>query len=139
MTMHCEEGRATILGMFDQVVHSTDRADLDAHVANCSACTEFVAQQERLDRRLTASVLTPPMNPYFRQRLRARTSHEDRSRRLDPLPDIVHFATCGAATVVCASVLPVDTDAILVVGATAALLSYIVLVVARGAFEDGAS
>ena len=137
MTMHCEAAREALLATFDEASPPpSGGSELDAHLAGCTECGQFAAHQQALHRRLTAAVTTPPMDPRFRQRLRARTRHLARSGRFDFLPDVVHFSTCGAAVVVCLAVLPVDRELILVAGTTTALLTYAILTVARGAFED---
>ena len=52
------------------------------------------------------------------------------------LPDVVHFASCGAATVSCAVLLPFDAVMVLGAGAAATAVSYVVLAAVRDWFEE---
>ena len=139
MTMHCEAAREALLATLDEgSPPASVGGELDAHLADCTACSQFAAHHRALHRRLTAAVTSPPMDPQFRPRLRARTRRLEQSGRFDLLPDVVHFSTCAAAVAVCLAALPVDRDLVLVAGTTTALLTYAILTVARGAFEDAA-
>ena len=56
--------------------------------------------------------------------------------RRDTLPDVVHFASFGLATLALAWTLPVSPSIVVSGGLTMALLSYVVLSVIRSSFED---
>jgi hypothetical protein len=52
------------------------------------------------------------------------------------LPDIVHFVSCGVATLLCAVLLPFDASVILGAGAAVTVLTYILLTAVRSSFEN---
>jgi predicted anti-sigma-YlaC factor YlaD len=133
--MECERIQTAILATFDGDSPVVDPV-VEAHLAECPACARFAAAQAAIDSRLAASVVTPPMSSDFRRLLRARIGQERVPAWREALPDIVHFASWGAATLLCVLVLPLNASVILGGGATAALLTYVVLTVARTSLED---
>ena len=133
--MECGSVQAAILAAFDEESHAAS-GEVEAHLADCPACARFAAAQRAIDARLTARIVTPPMSADFRSSLRSRIGRERQSAWRDALPDIVHFASWGAATVVCVLVLPLSAGIVLGGGATAALLAYVALTVARTSLED---
>ena len=56
--------------------------------------------------------------------------------RRDTLPDVVHFASFGLATLALAWTLPISATIVASGGVTMALLSYVVLSIIRSSFED---
>jgi hypothetical protein len=68
--------------------------------------------------------------------LRGWITKEPGPTRADGLLEIVHFASCGLAILVLAVILPVSPAAVVAVGMTAALASYVALSIVRGSFED---
>ena len=109
--------------------------EIDAHVAACSYCAAFAAKQKALDMRLTIALKLPELSPAFRGILRNRIRRE--TKRLWPewLPDLVHFASCGLATLACAFLLPFGTPPVLGIGASVTVVTYLLLAVVRISFE----
>ena len=112
------------------------QGEIDAHVAACPACAGFARRQKTLDARLGASLIPPGISPAFRTALRKRIRRETMRLWPDWLPDLLHFANCGAATLFCARLLPFDASAILGAGAAATLMTYVLLTAVRISFED---
>jgi predicted anti-sigma-YlaC factor YlaD len=135
MTMDCQHIQTEILAWHDGDARSLDR-EVDAHLEDCLACRRFAAEQAAIDGRLAASLIPPAMSSGFRQLLRTRIARERPRVWREALPDIVHFASWGAATLLCVLVLPLDAGVVLGGGATATLLAYVALTVARTTLED---
>jgi anti-sigma factor RsiW len=133
--MDCQDARAEMLQSFDDDSPEKAQVELHAHLAGCAECGRFAARQAALDARLTAMFTAPSLSSGFRAGLQRRIRRE--SMPLSPaLPDVVHFATCGAATIVCAAVLPFDAAMILGVGAAATSLTYLLMAAVRDWFES---
>ena len=133
--MECERIQEAILASFEEGMAAEGR-DVERHLAECPDCARFAAAQRALDGRLAASLVTPPMRPDLRRSLRARMANERTPAWRDALPDIVHFASWGTATLLSLLVVPLDAGVVLGGGATAALLAYVALTVARTSLED---
>lgn len=111
--------------------------DVAAHLDGCAACRAFAAAQQALDARLSAMFVAPDLSPAFRQDLRARIRAERRPNVwYESLPDIVHFTSCGLATLWCAYMLPLDPLTVAGAGATTALVSYALLTAVRQSLES---
>jgi hypothetical protein len=100
------------------------------------ACTAFAARQESLDARLGKLLVPPEMSPEFRKTLRKRIRREAMQSWADSLPDRVHFVSCGFATVLCAIVMPFNPAAVLIAGAAATVVTYILMTAVRNFFES---
>ena len=135
MTMDCQPVETAILASHDRNGRPLDR-DVEAHLEDCVACRQFAGTQAALDARLAASLVVPAMSSNFRRQLRARIAREGPPLWPDALPDIVHFASWGAATLLCVLILPLDASVVVGGGATATLLAYVALTVARTTLED---
>jgi len=133
--MNCHDVRAGILESVDEDPSTPSRIELDAHLAGCSDCREFAAKQQALDAQLSALLESPQLGPGFRAKLRRRIRRD--AVRLWPatLPEIVHVASCGAATIACAVLLPFDAVMTLFGGAGVTILSLFVLTAVRDVFE----
>ena len=133
--MECQYAQEAILDTFDTRGGALP-ADVDAHVSDCFACTRFALQQRTLDTRLAAQVISPPLGASFRRDLRRSAGRDTTSPWFDRLPEIVHFGSCGVATVCCAFVLPFAAATTVAAGTMAALLTYMLLATVRSSFED---
>ncbi len=133
--MECHNAQEEILDACEAGVGSVGPV-VEAHLSGCPACARFAARQAAVDARLTKALVTPEMSPSFRGDLRRTLRRETGASWPDRLPDIVHFASCGVATVCCAFVLPFDAATTIGAGTTAALLTYILLTTVRNSFED---
>jgi hypothetical protein len=134
--MDCQEFQEHIIESFEQAPSASMQANLDAHLSACAACARFARVQRTLDAGLGTMLVPPAISPGFRSALRERIRSEGRPSRWDSLPDIVHFASFGVATLVCTVLLPFSPSTIIGMGATAALSSYVLLSSVRSSFED---
>jgi predicted anti-sigma-YlaC factor YlaD len=134
--MDCQHVQEAILDAFDEPASAAAPDTIAAHLAGCPACATFAVRQQALDAQLSATLVPAGLSPGFRAALRRRIDLETRRLRLDALPDLVHFASCGAATLLCVVLLPFDAWMIAATGATAALSTYVLLAAARHSFED---
>jgi anti-sigma factor RsiW len=134
--MKCHEIEESILDALDGKSSPEQRRVIEAHVASCAACAQFAARQLALDITLVSALAPPVMTPMSRLALRARLRHDAVTARRDSLPDLVHFASFGVATLALAWTLPVSPSIVVSGGLTIALLSYVVLSVIRSSFED---
>jgi anti-sigma factor RsiW len=137
--MECHEIQESILDALDGDPSIERQRAIDAHVSSCAACAQFRARQLALDVTLVSALAPPAMTPISRSRLRARLRHADDAAvtaRRDTLPDVVHFASFGLATLALAWTLPISPSIVAIGGLTMALLSYVVLSMIRSSFED---
>ena len=133
--MDCREAQERIIESLEEPQLAAAQPLLDAHLKECPACAEFVRMQLALDQRLQ-SLLTPPaLGPGFRPALRRRIRREAVRQWPDALPEVVHFLSCGAATVLCAFLLPFDKASILAAGGAVTVAAYVVLMAVRRSFE----
>jgi anti-sigma factor RsiW len=102
-----------------------------AHLAECPACAAFAARQRALDADLARVFRPPSLSPSFRPALRARVRRERTRAWMEALPDIVHFASCGAATLACAAFAPLAATTVLTSGIAIALGSYVITTALR--------
>ena len=114
--MYCHEAQELVLESLDATVLSETNAELVSHLAVCAGCRNFAAVQNALDSRLTASIPAPVLPQAFRSELRRRIGRDPLRAWPGWLPDAVHFASCGAATLVCALMLPYPGPTTLAVG-----------------------
>jgi anti-sigma factor RsiW len=137
--MDCNKAQEEILEFFDTALDLTVQTELAVHVAGCEACTAFVARLKTLDVHLSDAFRPPELSPAFRTVLRTELRERIRREpeRLWPewLPDALHFATCGLATVACAPLLPFAAYATLAAGSIVTILMYLLLTGARVLFE----
>lgn len=133
--MHCDDIQEAILESFDEAPAPELRRQIDAHVSGCAACAAFARRQARLDATLSVALQPPASSPAFRSTLQ-RTIRRDTLRAwFEALPDLVHFISCGAATLACAVVLPLDTAVVLATGTIGTAFSYMALTVLRDSFD----
>jgi anti-sigma factor RsiW len=133
--MDCEKVQEEILESFEASSVAI-QWEIDAHLAGCPRCAKFGARQKALDARLSMMLIPPEMSPAFRTALHKRIRRETTRLWSDSLPDIVHFVSCGVATLLCAVLLPFDAAMILGSGAAVTVLTYILLTAVRGSFEN---
>jgi hypothetical protein len=134
--MDCCDVQEYILESFEVSPSDAMQESIDAHLSTCAACARFARLQKTLEAGLSTLLVPPTVSPVFRSALHERISSEAAPSRLDTLPDIVHFASFGVATLVCAALLPFSPSAIIGLGTTVALSSYVVLSAVRSSFED---
>jgi hypothetical protein len=137
--MECHEVQESILDALDRGSSFEAQGATAAHLRACPACKRFARVQQSLDVRLATTLLPPLMAPVAGPALRARWRRDALVARRDTLPDLVHFASFGVATLGLAWILPINAAIVGGGGATVALLSYVLLSAVRGAFEDDAS
>ena len=134
--MDCRKAQEEILESLDGGGPAEDQREIDAHLAGCPACAGFAAGQKTVDTRHGRMLMPPEMSPSFRTALRKRIRRDTMRLWSDSLPDKVHFVSCGLATVLCAILMPFDAAAVLGAGATATIVTYILLTEVRNSFED---
>jgi predicted anti-sigma-YlaC factor YlaD len=134
--MECRNVEEAILDSLEGSGTAGGQREIDAHLAGCAACTAFAARQESLDARLGKLLVPPEMSPEFRKTLRKRIRREAMQSWADSLPDRVHFVSCGFATVLCAIVMPFNPAAVLIAGAAATVVTYILMTAVRNFFES---
>jgi anti-sigma factor RsiW len=133
--MECPQAQEAILESFERARPAGVEPALAAHLAACPECVRFAARQKRVDARLSEMLTPPEMSPRFRTALRKRIRREKMRSWSDSLPDAVHFASSGLATLVCAMLLPFDASTVWAGGAAIAVVTYIALIAVRSAFE----
>jgi anti-sigma factor RsiW len=134
--MECHEIQETILDALDRGPSLEQQRMIEAHASACPACAQFARRQQVLDVMLASALAPPAMTPMSRPALRARLRRDAVTARRDTLPDVVHFASFGLATLALAWTLPISPSIVAGGGLTMALLSYVLLSVVRGSFED---
>jgi anti-sigma factor RsiW len=134
--MDCQQLRERVLEALDEPRSAAIDAAVDAHASSCPDCARFIASQRALDDRLARAMRAPVLSPAFRSNLRSRMRRERARVWMDALPDIVHFASCAVATLVCAAVAPLATPTVFAGGAAIALSSYVVLAAVRTTFTE---
>lgn len=133
--MTCHEAEELLLESFDEPLVLVVRRALDAHVAGCRACSAFAAQLRAVDAEL-AAVLTPPAVPAsLAPAIRTRVRRERITALGESLPDIIHLAGCGAATVVSAALLPFDAPITIAAGLGFTCVTYVFMAVVRWSLE----
>jgi len=134
--MTCHEAEELLLESFDEPPGPVVRRALDAHVAGCRACSAFAAQLRAVDAEL-AAVLTPPAVPAsLAPGIRTRVRRERIAALAENLPDIIHLAGCGAATVVSAALLPFDARITIAAGLGFTCVTYVFMAVVRWSIES---
>ena len=134
--MECHEIQESILDALDGEPSPEQQRVIEAHVSSCAACGQFARRQQILDVTLASALAPPAMTPMSRPALRARLRRDAVTARRDTLPDVVHFASFGLATLALAWTLPISPSIVASGGLTMALLSYVVLSMIRSSFED---
>jgi hypothetical protein len=134
--MTCHEAEELLLESFDEPPGPVVRRALDAHVAGCRACSAFAAQLRAVDAEL-AAVLAPPAVPAsLAPGIRTRVRRERIAALAENLPDIIHLAGCGAATVVSAALLPFDARITIAAGLGFTCVTYVFMAVVRWSIES---
>ena len=131
--MDCRHAQDAIL---DSLIARDGRtAAVDEHIAACPACAAFAARQIAIDTGLRQALVAPHVSARLRAEVHERIDQEARSVWRDALPDVVHFASCGAMTVVSALILPFNPLTVFAVGAGATLLSHALLTAMHGTLD----
>src|ERR1044072_9188518 len=130
--MDCHQAQEAILEMLD----GGPAIEIREHLATCPGCSAFAARQSALDRELGELIQAPALSREFRAGLRKRIQQEPSRLWTDALPDLLHFGTCAAATLLCAAVLPVAAGPVLGVGALVTGSSYVLILATRSWIEE---
>jgi hypothetical protein len=84
-----------------------------------------------------AAVLAPPAVPAsLAPGIRTRVRRERIAALAENLPDIIHLAGCGAATVVSAALLPFDARITIAAGLGFTCVTYVFMAVVRWSIES---
>jgi anti-sigma factor RsiW len=129
----CRDAQETILDSL--IDRRALTAAIDAHIAACPVCAAFAARQKAVDAGLQQTLMAPDVSARLREAMREQI--RQRSRRVwhDALPDLVHFASCGAMTLVSVVILPFSPMVVIAVGLGATLLSHAVLTAMHGSLD----
>jgi len=92
--MACPEFEDLILDYCEGAASQADSALLESHIAACSACRAWLAEQRELDLRLAKSIAAPSLSPEFPGRLAARIAAEPRPREFRRLPRVLDAIGC---------------------------------------------
>ena len=138
--MDCHEIQERILASLEHApatrTPATWTQEIEAHLSGCEACARFARAQEALDASLTTMLAPPALSPRFRPVLRERIRHAPAPARPDVRLDVVHFASCGVATLALAMLLPFSPALVIGVGTTFTLTSYVLLSAVRSSFDE---
>lgn len=133
--MNCSNAREAVLRALDAGQDDAANAELVAHTAQCAACMRFQTTHVALDRRLAALLPPPQLRPDFRVRLRQDIAREKARQWSAAAPDVVHYAACGVATIICATVLPFEASVTIGAGAAATVAVHLLLGAVRQTLE----
>jgi anti-sigma factor RsiW len=98
--MACPEFEDLILDYCEGASSPADSALLEAHIAACLPCREYLSQQQELDLRLTKSLPRPSLSPAFAGNLAARIAVEHRAprfRRVARVLDTIGYLSLATA------------------------------------------
>jgi anti-sigma factor RsiW len=133
--MNCAQAEEYLLESMDEPLHGDMRRALDRHVSTCASCATFAARLRAVDAQLVAA-LPPIAAPESIATGVRRQQRRDRASALtDSLPDVIHLAGCGAATIVSAALLPVEASVTLAAGVAFTCFTYVVMAVVRWSLE----
>jgi hypothetical protein len=133
--MDCRTAQDEILESFIEPRSAGVQAMVDAHVADCAACTVWAERQRAIDRDLAQSLVPRSISARFRAEVRERVRQQRRPFWSDLLPDAVHFASCGLVTMLGLIWLPLSAPVVLAIGAAGALLTHVVLTAAHDSLD----
>jgi hypothetical protein len=134
--MTCQEAEELLLESFDEPPVPVVRRALDAHVGGCRACSAFAAQLRAVDAQLAAVLIPPAVPASLAPGIRTRVRRERIAALAENLPDIIHLAGCGAATVVSAALLPFDAPITIAAGLGFTCVTYVFMAVVRWSIES---
>jgi anti-sigma factor RsiW len=129
--MTCADAEELLLDSFDGRLTAAARRALAAHLAGCHACAAFATRMHALDAQLVAALPAPAVPPSLAAGVRSRIRRERVSTVNEGLPDLIHLAGCGAATLLSAALLPLDATVTLAAGIAMTCASYVCLAVVR--------
>lgn len=98
--MACREFEDLILDYCEDAASPADRALLEAHVAGCLGCREFLVEQQQLHARLSQSLRAVSLSPAFQPGLSRRIAEQrpaPRFRRLPRVLDSVGYLSLALA------------------------------------------
>jgi hypothetical protein len=134
--MNCEECKDKILDLFDRAGAEKVSLNAEAHMAVCTDCAAFMRKQTTIDTRLAALLIPPEMSDQFETELLKEIRQNRKRCNSEVLPDVVHFATCAVATIVCAFVLPIAAPNVFAAGIITAFLTYVLMTMIRDSLQD---
>ncbi len=133
--MNCAQTEEYLLESMDEPLHGDMRRALDRHVSTCAGCATFAARLRAVDAQLGAA-LPPIIAPASIAAGVRRKQRSDRAAALaDSLPDVIHLAGCGAATILSAALLPVEAPVTLAAGVAFTCFTYAVMAIVRTSLE----
>jgi anti-sigma factor RsiW len=133
--MTCFEAEELLLESVDEPLTGQAGRLLEGHVAGCAACAGFAARLRAVDATLAAALASPAISPLLAPAIRKRQRRERLRSMAGSLPDLIHFTGCGAATVISAALLPVESSITLGVGVAFTCVTYVFMAVLRSSLE----
>ncbi len=112
------------------------RRALDAHVAGCEPCAAFATRLQAIDAQLAAALIPAAVPASLAQGIRTQIRRERTATMAENLPDIIHLAGCGAATLVSAALLPIDPPITIAAGLGLTCVTYVFMAVVRWSIES---
>ena len=134
--MTCHEAEDLLLESFDEPPVPVVRRALDAHVAGCRACSAFATRLRAVDAELAAALTPPAVPASLAAGVRTRVRRERIAALTESLPDIIHLAGCGVATVVSAALLPFDAPITIAAGLGFTCVTYVFMAAVRWSIES---
>ena len=134
--MTCHEAEELLLESLDEAPAPVVRRALDAHVGDCHACAAFASGLRAVDAQLAAALSPPTIPASLAPAIRAQVRRERVATMAESLPDIIHLAGCGAATLVSAALLPIDPPITIAAGLGLTCVTYVFMAVVRWSIES---
>jgi anti-sigma factor RsiW len=133
--MTCAEAEDQLLDSLDGRLPDQIRRALDGHVAGCARCAAFAMRMQAVDEGLVAALPPPAVPPSIAAQVRTRARRERLSAIGESLPDIIHLAGCGIATVLSAVLLPIEAPITVAAGLALTSATYVVMALVRWSLE----
>ena len=134
--MNCAQAEEYLLDAIDERLPADVRRAVDRHVASCAACATFAAQLHAVDTQLSAALPSIAAPASIAEGVRRQQRADRRAALVDGLPDLIHLAGCGIATVLSAALLPIDPQVTLAAGVAVTGFTYVVMAVVRSSLES---
>ena len=134
--MNCSEAQEKILASFDRDVFPGQRDALDKHLSECATCSEFTALQSQLDLFLREQIIAPQLSASFRAAVRAKIASQHSDMLPAWLPDVAYVAGSVAGLALGAVLLPFAATTVVEIGASVAIVVYLLQTFLRTALQQ---
>lgn len=134
--MNCREAQEQILASFEGDVFPGQRDALDKHLSECATCSDFTALQSQLDLFLREQIVAPQLSARFRAAVRAKIASQHSDMLPAWLPDVAYVAGSVAGLALCAVLLPFAATTVIEMGASVAIVVYLLQTFLRTALQQ---